>query len=317
MNFFPSSDEEDLRVAAERYIQESLPLTAARAGNDGARSGLAEMGFFAITLAEEAGGLGLDHAAELLVFAEMGRALGPIGAIASAIAARVAAATGDADLAGQIARGRGVALGLPTADRTLRLLDPIGADIALVVEAEGADLLSITAPNDVAESIDRTTRLAVIERAAATPLLREAGPRALGHLRILASAYSLGAIEGSRDMGAAYAATRVQFGRPIGSFQGIKHPCADMQVRSSVVRAQLSYAACAIDEDHPDKDFHVMAARKLASSGAMENGRMLIQIHGGMGMTDECDAHLFLKRAHLLQFLAPADRAALLVPISD
>lgn len=311
MNFFPSSDEEELRIAAERYISANLSLQGARAGNIDARAGLAEMGFFGITLDEASGGLDLSHAAELLVFAEMGRALAPIGAIASAVAAPLAAKASNAALAGEIAAGRPVALALAAGDR-IRLLDPVGADLALLVEDDNAQLFALPALDAINDSLDVTTRQAVVDRAAVSTLASEQGGRARNHLQILASAYALGSAAAARDLGASYALTRVQFGRPIGSFQGIKHPCADMQVRCSVALAQTCYAACAVDGGHPDQDFLVAAARKLAGNAALENGRTLIQVHGGMGMTDECDAHLFLKRAHLLQFLLPSSRATLL-----
>ncbi|MDP3781982.1 MAG: acyl-CoA dehydrogenase family protein [Sphingopyxis sp.] len=105
---------------------------------------------------------------------------------------------------------------------------------------------------------------------------------------------------------------RQQFDRPIGSIQAIKHNCSDMAVRAAVARSQLYYAACALDAGHADAAFHITAAKLLADQAALDNGRANIQVHGGIGMTDEAAPHLCLKRAHLLQFIAPADAALLL-----
>lgn len=83
-------------------------------------------------------------------------------------------------------------------------------------------------------------------------------------------------------------------------------------MRSAVARSQLYYAAAALDADDPEAEFHVAAAMRLADQGAIENGRANIQVHGGIGMTDEAYPHLCLKRAHLLSFIAPARREVIL-----
>jgi alkylation response protein AidB-like acyl-CoA dehydrogenase len=85
-----------------------------------------------------------------------------------------------------------------------------------------------------------------------------------------------------------------------------------MAVRAAVARSQLYFAACALDAGDPESDFHVAAAKHLADQAAVDNGRANIQVHGGIGMTDEAAPHLCLKRAHLLSFIAPARRDILL-----
>jgi len=122
----------------------------------------------------------------------------------------------------------------------------------------------------------------------------------------------VGCADAARDMAAEYSLSREQFDRPIGWFQALKHMCSDLAVRSAVARSQLYYAACAVDGDVQDAAFHVASAALLASDAAMANAQANIQIHGGMGMTDEASAHLCLKRAHLLSFIAPASREILL-----
>ena len=128
------------------------------------------------------------------------------------------------------------------------------------------------------------------------------------------------------DLGVAYAKERHQFGKPIGSFQAVKHMCADMLVHAEVARAGLHAAACLADE--PDVvaseadaagcsadellERAVRGAKLLADEAAIVNARGAIQVHGGMGFTWEVPLHLHLKRAHVLSttFGTPAEQAA-------
>ena len=106
--------------------------------------------------------------------------------------------------------------------------------------------------------------------------------------------------EATRDMSSEYAKIRVQFGPPIGVNQAIKHACADMALRAEAASAQLLFAALSVDEGRSDAAFQVAAARIVATDAAVENATRTIQVHGGMGYTFEHDAHLFLKRARVL-----------------
>ncbi len=112
------------------------------------------------------------------------------------------------------------------------------------------------------------------------------------------------------DLAVAYAKERQQFGKPIGSFQAIKHMCADMLVRAEVARAAVHAAACLADA--PDVataeaavagctrgqllERSVSGAKVLADEAAIANARAAIQVHGGMGFTWEVPLHLYLKR---------------------
>ncbi|MER3452643.1 MAG: acyl-CoA dehydrogenase, partial [Acidimicrobiia bacterium] len=103
------------------------------------------------------------------------------------------------------------------------------------------------------------------------------------------------------DMAVAYAKERVQFGRPIGSFQAVKHACADMLVRVEVARSAVYAAGVTCDTpDVGDPRRAVASAKTAAGEAAIENGKAAIQVHGGMGFTWDVDAHLYLKRAWLL-----------------
>jgi alkylation response protein AidB-like acyl-CoA dehydrogenase len=115
---------------------------------------------------------------------------------------------------------------------------------------------------------------------------------------LLTSALQLGLADRCAEMAVAYAKERMQFDRPIGSFQAIKHLCADMLVRTEVTRAAVYAAGAALDEG--DADRAISGAKALAGEAAIVNGKSATQVHGGMGFTWEVDVHLYLKRAWVL-----------------
>jgi alkylation response protein AidB-like acyl-CoA dehydrogenase len=313
MDLHPSDTEEAVRSASEEYLRDTLPLAEARGRPAGTWRGMAEMGWFGIALPEEAGGIGLSLGSEALVFAELGRHLAPLGAIAAAVAVDIAHRAGNAALAEAIMAGEAhVALGLPQPDGNIRALDAEGAGLLTVVAEDSGAIHAVPEDWSASGCLDLSSTQAVIASPTAAPLAAIDGSRAALHQRIAAAAFALGCGEAARDMAAAYAQTREQFGQPIGAFQGVKHPCADMAVRCSAARAQLLYAAIALEDGTPDCAFQVAVAKKLADAAALNNGRGNIQVHGGMGMTDECDAHLVLKRAHTLQFISPSTARMLL-----
>ena len=287
MDLTPNEDQVALRETAMRWLGENLPLSEARKRNPAQLREMTAMGWIGMTSPD----VGFDHASEALVFAEMGRHLAPLAALSTAVAARWLGTEGKVALA--IGEGAATALGL---------WDGVAGSIALPESLENG------------AGLDLSTTLTVLDKAPAPTPIND--PRAARHLALLAAAYALGCAEGARDMAADYALIREQFERQIGAFQAIKHMCADMAVRSAVARSQLYYAACALDEDSADSAYHVAAAKRLADRAALENTRTNIQVHGGIGMTDEANPHLLLKRAHLLAFVAPVATEELLSPLA-
>ncbi len=119
---------------------------------------------------------------------------------------------------------------------------------------------------------------------------------------VLTAAFQLGMAQRLTTMTVDYAKSRVQFDRPIGSFQAIKHLLADMVVRNEVARAAVYAAAAHLDEpDESGLDRTIAVAKVLAGEAAVVNGKTATQVHGGMGYTWEVDVHLYLKRAWLLE----------------
>jgi alkylation response protein AidB-like acyl-CoA dehydrogenase len=123
---------------------------------------------------------------------------------------------------------------------------------------------------------------------------------------LLICAQLVGVAEAAKDNAVAYAKTREQFGQPIGAFQALKHECAEMAVQCEAAYAQTFFAGLAQNSGLGDCAFECAVASLLTTEAALSNARANIQIHGGIGFTSECDAHRYLKRAHLLSQLGGA-----------
>lgn len=156
-------------------------------------------------------------------------------------------------------------------------------------------------------TMDQTRRMAEIEltnvRVEAEACLGpvgEAGPglrRTLDLAAIALAAEQVGGAQRCLDMAVAYAKERVQFGRPIGSFQSIKHKCADMMLAVETARSALYYAACIASDSSDDLSTNASLAKAWCSEAYFQCASDNIQIHGGVGFTWEYDPHLHFKRA--------------------
>ncbi|AEF42431.1 acyl-CoA dehydrogenase [Hoyosella subflava] len=114
---------------------------------------------------------------------------------------------------------------------------------------------------------------------------------------VILGAEALGVMSWCVSTAAEYAKTRVQFGRPIGQFQGVKHKCAQMGVALEKARAVIWDAASAIDKGDDTADFAADVAAVIVPDAAVEVAQDCIQVHGGIGFTWEHDAHLYYRRA--------------------
>jgi alkylation response protein AidB-like acyl-CoA dehydrogenase len=115
------------------------------------------------------------------------------------------------------------------------------------------------------------------------------------------SAELLGGAARVLEMTTEYAKERVQFGKPIGSFQAVKHRCADMLVDVEGMRSVAYYAAWCIASGDPDASVAASTAKVWCSDAAKRVMASGLQVHGGIGFTWEHDLHLYLKRAQLSQ----------------
>jgi len=191
------------------------------------------------------------------------------------------------------------------------VLDGHTADLILAVATTGTGL-SLFAVNATADgltrrplpTLDQTRKLArlafsdvkarlVGEQGAARSVL----DRTLDVAALALAAEQLGGAQRALDMAVAYAKVRRQFGRPVGSFQAIKHRCADLLLEVESLRSAVGYAAAAVAAGSTEVPVLAPLVKAYASEVYSHVAGENIQIHGGIGFTWEHDAHLYLKRA--------------------
>lgn len=136
-----------------------------------------------------------------------------------------------------------------------------------------------------------------------TPAVRLGGPEAVAaFLDAGAVAHScelLGSAQAVMHLAVEYAKERRQFGQPIGSFQAVKHRCADMLVDVEGMRSAALYAAWCLAADDADRSVAASTAKTWCADAGMRVAKSALQVHGGIGFTWECDVHLYLKRSQL------------------
>jgi alkylation response protein AidB-like acyl-CoA dehydrogenase len=177
--------------------------------------------------------------------------------------------------------------------------DP-SAQLALVLvdaRASGVELR----PTATVDGTRKLAELRLDDVAVAADALLPGGASALARVldraRVGLCAEMLGGAERVLQMSVAYAKSREQFGRPIGSFQAIQHRCADMLVALESARSATWYAAWALETEAPDADVAAAIAKALLSEAGPRIAGDGIQIHGGLGFTWEQDLHLYYRRA--------------------
>ena len=182
------------------------------------------------------------------------------------------------------------------------LLVAAATDAGLSLFAVSADAAGLT--RTALPTLDQTRKLARLEFAGVTgTLIGSPGDavavldRTLDVAAIALAAEQLGGAQRALDMAVAYAKIRHQFGRPIGSFQTIKHRCADLLLEVESLRSAVGYAAAAVAEDSPEIPVLAPLVQAYASDTYFHVAAENIQIHGGIGFTWEHDAHLYFKRA--------------------
>lgn len=294
MDFWLSDDEADLQAGMRSFLRGRFPIDVVRSGEEQPgvidRSRwveLAETGVFTV-----AADIGMR--AGVLVFEELGRALvpGPLAVSALAGAWVPGAATG-ASIVGV----------LEIDDDPLVVDHPAQIDTLLVVTDAGLGTLDPAELDmrTVVRPLDTLTPVAVVERPLPEPVVvggPEDAQRFVRDAVVLTAALQLGVALGATDLANAYAKQREQFGRPIGSFQAVKHMLADMLVKAEVARSAVYAAACAVDAASADDPQRAASVAKImAGEAALFCGRTGIQVHGGMGFTWEVDAQRYWKRA--------------------
>jgi len=160
---------------------------------------------------------------------------------------------------------------------------------------------------DAAKTLDETKRLGALrlDGAPIPDAVRLGAPgeaaaaieRVLDRAAVAQTAEAIGAGEGALALTVQYSKDRVQFGRPIGQFQGVKHPLADMYVDLECTKSLLYYAAWALDESPGEIAISTSKAKAFASEAFMRLASECVQLHGAVGYTEEYDIQLYLRRS--------------------
>jgi alkylation response protein AidB-like acyl-CoA dehydrogenase len=291
-------------------------------------SEFAELGWLGLHLPEDVGGSGYGIDELVIVVEELARAVAPGPFVPTVIVSAVIAAAGDDELrsrflpgladgstVGAIALGgsvtvsggsasgdAGVALGAGPASL---LLVPVGDDVAVV--DIGGDGVTIEQPPSLDPS--RPSSRVTLDGAPATVLA--GGRRVFVDLaRVILSADAVGVARECTEMGAEYSKQRIQFGRPIAMYQAVKHHCANMAVATELATSAVWDAARASATGGDQLTYAAAVAATLAAPAADLCANLNTQVHGGIAITWEHDAHLYMRRAtSLLHYLASAEAA--------
>lgn len=317
----PTSEQTQIIDSVRAFLRVEQPL--ARLRNNHKPEITAEqwrmatdLGLFGIGLPEEAGGIGQSMFDETLVMRELGRMVTSPSLLATALGVQGAHAAGrmawrDALLSGE-RRAHLVVAGRQ--GRNALCVDRRDTDddaLLFVVWPEGVALLEARQVPFAREvpSFDAAVTLHPVQLDLASAWQAPIGSGLAMRAQLMLAAQLVGLSEEARDLTADYAKTRQQFGVAIGSFQAVKHRCADMAVACEVAWAQVGCAAHALEHGFDNAATAVASAHWLAATAAHACGDSAIQVHGGIGYQAECDVHHFMKRAHLYD-LAAGGRSA-------
>jgi alkylation response protein AidB-like acyl-CoA dehydrogenase len=336
MDFTFSPEQDALRVAVRSFLAAEAPSAYVRAMlddergfTDGLWSKIVDLGWTGLLVPETCGGLGLGMVDLTVVLEEMGRLPVPGPFFSSAVLATMAARALDerdllTSLAGGETRGTVALEELGHGDPVTRVdaqwsdgeltgrkaivLDGHTADWAIVAARRpDGTLASFVLEEPRGEPVPtwdltrKVARLALDGRAA-----RPAGPpgdhtaiwrRVADDAAVALCAELVGVCEQAFHLAAEYAKVRVQFDRPIATFQAIRHKAADMLHALELARVGTHYAAWSCDVDDPQRQAAAAMAKGFVGEAAVGVTSEDIQIHGGVGFTWDCDAHLLYKRA--------------------
>jgi len=334
MDFDLSDDQIALRDSARSLLDDlAAPDRVRRVSETSERwdrdlwAAMVQQGWLGIAVPESEGGVGLGPVELGVLLEEIGRHVAPSPFLPTVLTLEICRRVGDGraverilagDLRACIAWSR-----QPEAVRAERAgseweltgrPDPVPyasiADLAIVfaVDADGPALfavdLDLLGRPDAEPAMDLTRPIAWLDLVAA-PAWRLGGAElgaALLDLGATATALELlGGADRVLELAVEYAKERVQFGRPIGSFQAVKHRCADMLVDVEGMRSSAYWAAWCLAADDPDQSIAASTAKTWGSDASKRVMAGVLQVHGGIGFTWEHDLHLFLKRAQLDQ----------------
>jgi alkylation response protein AidB-like acyl-CoA dehydrogenase len=305
MDFRVSDDQRELAEGIRAMLAGRLPLEHLRAREGHERAigaedwaALGETGVFSLTLPAPSGtGLGLADAT--VVFEELGRGLVPGPLVGTFLAGRAGVVEGAAE-------GR-VQVGVHTTGRPGPVLvEHLGSlDALLVLDGDGPGQLLTPAPvggaQHVGHPLDPLTPLWRLDALPFGGSAADVHGRLWHEGALLSAALQVGHAAAALDLAVAYAKERSQFGKPIGSFQAVKHMLADALVDVEGMRSTVYYAAWCAAAGDAERSLAASMAKAWCSDASRRVMAAGLQVHGGIGFTWEHEMHLYLKRAQLDQ----------------
>jgi len=309
MDFDLSDDQVALRDGARELLDGLAAPTRVRAhvGSDAAYdaalwAAMAEQGWLGIEIDEARGGVGLGAVEVAVLCEELGRHVAPVPFVSTVLAIDAFAAAGDDEWVDRLVGGD--ALACVAWDPAVPVPYAPSADVAVVMTDDG--VYAIDQPERPARqpAMDLTRELGwlTFDPGRARKLGdADARARLVDRGATFTAADLLGSASRALDLSVQHAKDRVQFDRPIGSFQAVKHRCADMLVDVEGMRSTVYWAAWCVGAG--DDEAHVAAstAKTWCSDASRRVMSSALQVHGGIGFTWEHDLHFFMKRAHLDQ----------------
>ena len=334
----PIAITDDHRALAETvrdFLAQNSSLGAARALLDGGPEGdppfwaaATGLGWLGLHVPEEFGGSGYSMEEAVIVAEELGAALAPGAFVPTMVASAAVAASGTDDqkrvwlpglaagsLRAAISVGATVTVTGATASGSAgTALCAAIADVLLVESGDDlavVDLHGVGVAVTVPRNLDPTRTSAHVTLTDAPVQVAVGGAAALRDAsRTLLAAEATGIARFCTTQAAEYAKVRIQFGRPIATYQAVKHHCANMAVATELATAAVWDAARAAATGGDQYAFTAAMAATLAAEAADLCANLDIQVHGGIGFTWEHDAHLYLRRATTLGAFLHAERAA-------
>ncbi|MEU8804249.1 acyl-CoA dehydrogenase family protein [Spirillospora sp. NPDC048819] len=331
-----SEIENDLRASVREVLDDKAPWTSVLAGTekdepyDAAlwQAVAAQLGCAGLPVPEDLGGAGATWRETAVVMEELGRYAAPVPFLsASVIATAALMAAGERDLLAGLASGERIAvLAVPFSTApgdavaaarvedgavtgvVTSVADGMAADVFLVPAGDGLYAVDAAGVRRTAvTSLDMTRRLADVAFSGAPARRVGEGDGAVRAALLTGAAMlaseQLGLAERCLDDTVAYVKTRYQFGRPVGSYQGLKHRLADLWTSITQARAVARHAASRVaagdagDAGDAGTAIAVAVAQAHCSAVALKAAEECVQMHGGIGFTWEHPAHLYLKRA--------------------
>jgi alkylation response protein AidB-like acyl-CoA dehydrogenase len=333
LDLLPTDVETDLRATVRGLLDDRCDPASVVAMYDGNRGLVAplwkavatDVGLAGLLVPESRGGAGASAREAAAVLEELGRYVAPVPFLTSSVIATTALLPSSSPLLSELAAGERTAAlvvpwsatseGFPAVEGPRATGSPVAvtsvagaleADVLLVPVRSGAAIALHAVPAAEATltpvtSLDMTRQLADVHLDSVGEVLladaEDAIRQALTVGSALLASEQVGLARWCLEETVSYLKVRKQFGRVVGGFQALKHRLADVYVQVESARAAARYAAATFAEDDPDREVAALTAQSYCAEVAVRAAEECLQLHGGIGMTWEHPAHLYLKRA--------------------